>query len=85
MNEYLQSREAKQKQIDREHDRLSKFEKAHRSEIENGMSKNEYLRTYGLMDADLFDSVKADVETQKANEEAFLKGFNSVPTPKFTH
>jgi hypothetical protein len=85
MNEYLQSREAKQKQIDREHERLNKFERAHRSEIENGMTKREYLTKYGLMDGDLYDTVKADVDTQKANDEAFLKGFNSVPTPKFTH
>jgi hypothetical protein len=85
MNDYLKTQKAKQEQISREHERLSRFEQAHKAEIESGMSKNEYLRKYGLMDADLFDTVKADVDTQKANDEAFLKGFNSVPTPKFTH
>jgi hypothetical protein len=85
MNDYLQTQRAKQEQISREHERLNKFEKAHRSEIENGLTKREYLTKYGLMDGDLYDTVKADVDIQRANEEAFLKGFNSVPIATYNH
>jgi hypothetical protein len=49
------------------------------------MTKGEYLRQYGLMDGDLFDTVQAEIKAEQAKDDAIIAGLKSVPIPTYNH
>lgn len=59
------------------------FEKRYRPLIENGMSEDEFVkgeRKFGDTLED-FQELKAEMEEERAMDEAFLRGFQSVRGP----
>jgi hypothetical protein len=68
-----------------EQERKKEFKRQYGEQIANGMTKGEYLRQYGLMDGDLFDSVQAEIKAEQAKDEAIIAGLKSVPIPTYNH
>ena len=59
------------------------FEKRYRPKIEGGMSEDEFIksdRAFGDTLED-FQTLKAEMEEERAMDEAFLRGFASVRGP----
>jgi hypothetical protein len=68
-----------------EQTRKQDFKRKYGAEIAEGLTKSEYLRQYGLMNADLFDEVQQEVQAEKAKDEAIIAGLKSVPIPTYNH
>jgi hypothetical protein len=82
---YINSRQdADVKRFD-EQTRRQDFKRKYGAEIADGLTKSEYLRNYGLMNADLFDEVQAEVKAEQAKDEAIIAGLRSVPIPTYNH
>lgn len=78
---YRNMRLASERRFDEEQ-RKRAFEKKYRPLIENGLSESEFINTSKIGEGlDDFRELKAEMEEERAMDEAFLRGFQSVKGP----
>ena len=79
-SKYLQQRERDGIERFDNETKYREFSKRHKAEIENGLTLTEFKNRYYTTDEDIamFEKLREEVGTEKANGDAFLKGFQSV-------